>query len=105
VRVRTTPPRVAVGDASIVATSADGGAALIRVHAAGARTVEIMGDLTAWTPVALARRGDRWEVRLTTTPGSHHVVIRIDGGLWAPPANLPRIDDELGGTVGLLVVP
>ena len=105
VRARTTPPRVAIGDASIVAAPADGGAAMIRVHAAGARTVEIMGDLTAWTPVALARRGDRWEVRLTTTPGAHHVVVRIDGGAWAAPANLPRIDDELGGTVGLLVVP
>jgi hypothetical protein len=105
VRARPTPPRVAIGDASLVAAPADGGAAMIRVHAAGARTVEIMGDLTAWTPVALARRGDRWEVRLTTTPGAHHVVVRIDGGAWAAPSNLPRIDDELGGTVGLLVVP
>ena len=106
VRARTTPPRVAAGETSIVAASADGGAAvLLRVRAAGARSVEIMGDLTGWAPVSLERRGDRWEARLTTLPGPHHVVLRINGGAWMPPANLPRIDDELGGTVGLLVIP
>ena len=104
-RAATTPPRMGSGEASIVAMSADGGAAVVRVHAAGARRVEIMGDLTGWSPVVLERRGDQWEARLTTTPGAHHVVVRIDGGAWAPPANLPRIDDELGGTVGLLVIP
>ena len=105
IQARTTPPRVAGGEVSIVAMSTGGGAALLRVHASGARTVEIMGDLTSWTPVALSRRGGHWEARLTTTPGAHHVLVRVDGGAWAPPANLPRIDDELGGTVGLLVVP
>jgi hypothetical protein len=105
VRAPTTPPRVGSGEASIVAVSADGGAAVVRVSAAGARRVEIMGDLTGWSPLALERHGDRWEARLTTTPGAHHVVVRINGGAWAPPVNLPRIDDELGGTVGLLVIP
>jgi hypothetical protein len=32
-------------------------------------------------------------------------MVRIDGGAWVAPANLPQIDAELGGTVGLLVVP
>jgi hypothetical protein len=32
-------------------------------------------------------------------------MLRIDGGAWSVPANLPRIDDELGGTVGLIVIP
>ena len=104
-RGRSTPPRVAAGEASLVAAAADGGSAVIRVHAPGARTVELMGDITGWAPVALQRRDDRWEARLTTTPGAHHVVIRINGGAWMPPANLARIDDELGGTVGLLVIP
>jgi hypothetical protein len=105
VRPSRVPPRVGAGAASIVAVSADGGAAVVRVHAPGARSVELMGDVTGWAPVALERRGDRWETRLTTTPGSHHVVVRIDGGAWVVPVNLPRIDDELGGTVGLIVIP
>jgi len=39
------------------------------------------------------------------SPGSHHVVVRLDGGAWVAPANLARIDDELGGRVGLIVIP
>ena len=99
------PPRVGAGEASMIAVSADGGAAVLRVHAPGARTVELMSDITGWAAVELTRRGDGWEIRLTTTPGSHHVVLRIDGGAWVPPSNLPRIDDELGGKVGLIVIP
>jgi len=104
-RVSSNPPVVASGEASMAAVSADGGAAVIRVHAPRARGVELMSDFTGWAPVALERRGDRWEIRLTAAPGSHHVMLRIDGGAWSVPANLPRIDDELGGTVGLIVIP
>jgi hypothetical protein len=64
-----------------------------------------MGDLTGWESKDLDRQGARWELRLTTQPGAHHVLVRIDGGKWIVPANLPRIDDELGGTVGLIVIP
>ena len=105
VRVRSAPPRVGTGSASMVVVRADGGASVVRVHAPGAQVVEVMGDITDWSPVVLERRGERWEMRLTTTAGSHHVLVRIDGGAWVTPANLPRIDDEFGGTVGLLVIP
>jgi hypothetical protein len=64
-----------------------------------------MGDLTGWEPRPLARRDGHWELRLTTAAGAHHVVVRIDGGRWIVPANLPHLDDELGGAVGLIVVP
>ena len=104
-RVSPNPPIVASGETSISAVSADRGAAVVRVHAPRARGVELMSDFTGWSPVALERRGDRWEIRLTAAPGAHHVMLRIDGGAWTVPANLPRIDDELGGKVGLLVIP
>jgi hypothetical protein len=104
-RSSTNPPRVAAGETSISAVSVDGGEAVIRVLAPRARVVEVMGDFTGWAPVALDRRGDRWEVRLTAASGSHHIMVRIDGGSWIVPANLPRIDDELGGKVGLIVIP
>jgi hypothetical protein len=105
VRARTVPPRASVGEASIVAASADGGMAVLRVHAPGARRVDLMGDLTDWSPMPFERRGGQWELRLTTAPGSHHVMVRVDGGKWFVPSNLPKIDDELGGVVGLLVIP
>lgn len=104
-RASSNPPVVAAGEMSISAVSADDGMAVIRVNAPGAHAVELMSDFTAWAPVRLERRADRWEIRLTAAPGSHHVVLRVDGGAWTVPANLPRIDDELGGNVGLLVIP
>jgi hypothetical protein len=53
----------------------------------------------------LSRRDGRWECRLTMAPGPHHVLVRIDGGDWMPPSNLPRIDDDFGSRVGLIIVP
>ena len=99
------PPRVPAGEASLVALTEDAGTTLVRVHAEDARRVELMGDFTDWAPAALARRGDRWELRVKAGSGSHHVLVRIDGGKWVVPANLPRLDDELGGAVGLIVIP
>jgi hypothetical protein len=100
-----TPPRVPAGEASLVALTDDAGSTLVRVHAQGARRVELMGDFTDWEPTPLERRGDRWELRFRVKSGSHHVLVRVDGGKWVVPANLPRLDDELGGTVGLIVIP
>jgi hypothetical protein len=99
------PPMVSPGSASLIATPRDNGSSVLLVHAPGAQRVELMSDLTGWEAKALDRQRGRWELRLTTQPGSHHVVVRINGGAWIVPANLPRIDDELGGTVGLLVIP
>jgi hypothetical protein len=99
------PPMVSPGSASLIATTLDKGATVVLVHAPGARRVELMSDLTGWEPRSLDRRNGRWELRLTTQPGSYHVRVRIDGGVWIVPANLPRMDDEMGGTVGLIVIP
>lgn len=99
------PPRVPAGEASLVTVTDDAGSTLIRVHAQGAHRVELMGDFTEWEPKPLERRRDRWELRAQVKSGSHHVLVRVDGGKWVVPANLPRLDDELGGTVGLIVIP
>jgi hypothetical protein len=101
---RSVPP-VPAGEASLVAAAGSDGETIVRVRAPSAERVELMGDITGWTPRALERRGDWWELRLTMSSGSHHVVVRMDGGTWAVPVNLARIDDELGGRVGLLVIP
>jgi hypothetical protein len=77
----------------------------IEVRADSAAQVEVMGDFTDWTPVALERRGDVWRIERTMSPGLHRLLIRVDGGEWRPPVNLPRTKDELGGVVGLITVP
>ena len=99
------PPTVPAGAASLVVARVEDGQVVLRVQAPGAQRVELMGDVTDWEPRALERRAGWWEVRLTAAPGSHHVVVRMDGRAWMAPVNLPRLDDELGGTVGLIVVP
>ncbi|HEY0994671.1 MAG TPA: glycogen-binding domain-containing protein, partial [Gemmatimonadaceae bacterium] len=71
----------------------------------GATRVEVMGSFTGWEPASLARRGDGWELALAAAPGAHRVVVRVDGGTWRAPLNLPAAGDDFGGTVGLLTVP
>ena len=78
---------------------------LVSVRAPGARTVEVMADFTGWEPIRLAARDDGFVREMALTPGTHHIVVRIDGGPWMPAANTPAVDDDFGGRVGLLLVP
>jgi hypothetical protein len=83
----------------------DSSSRLIRVRAPGAKHVDVMGDFTEWEPLELAPDGDVFSRAVTLTAGTHRVLVRIDGGEWLPAANTPAVDDDLGGRVGLLVVP
>ena len=78
---------------------------VVRVRAPGARTVEMMADFTDWAPVSLTAEGDLFLRAMAVPPGTHRVVVRVDGGAWRPAVNTPAVDDDLGGRVGLLVVP
>jgi hypothetical protein len=71
---------------------------IIRVHAPGAKRVELMGEFTGWAPVALQRTGatPEWEVSLPIPPGVYRMNIRIDGGSWSVPPGLPAFTDDLG---------
>lgn len=78
----------------------------IEISNVAARTVELMADFTDWQSVQLVAAGGRWRLdRRDVAPGLHRVAIRIDGGAWIVPANLPRAEDELLGPVGLITVP
>ena len=81
------------------------GATVLRVHAAGARMVEVMGDFTDWEPRTLPTSAGAFETAMVLHSGTHRILVRIDGGPWRPAANTPAVDDDLGGRVGLLVVP
>lgn len=87
------------------ASDDDPAARLLVVHARGAARVEVMADFTDWEPVALTPSGDRWTLATTVASGAHRLAVRLDGGAWQVPANLPPIDDDFGGRVGLVSVP
>jgi len=89
----------------IVLVSGTGSQRTLHVRASGAHTIEIMGDFTGWEAVTLAPGAAGFERAFTLTPGTHRVVVRIDGTSWRPATNTPAVDDDLGGRVGLLVVP
>jgi len=80
-------------------------AVIVRVNAPGARTVEINGDFTNWTPVKLAPAEDGWWAwSLPLKRGKYQMNLRVDGGDWTVPPGLLSMIDEFGGTVGLLVI-
>ena len=78
---------------------------VLRVRAAGARQVDVMGDFTDWEARPLSQIGAVFERPMPMSSGTHRMLVRIDGGAWRPAANTPAVDDDLGGRVGLLVVP
>ncbi len=77
---------------------------LAAVYAPGARSVELMGSFTDWTPVSLEPREDgRWVWGFPIAPGVHHFNVRLDGGPWSVPAGVRTLPGEFG-TVGVVVV-
>jgi hypothetical protein len=81
------------------------GLVLIRVSAPNARIVEISGDFNGWVPMRLEETGDgSWTGRLQLAPGNYEMNLRVDGGAWVAPPGLLPLEDEFGGSVGLLVL-
>ncbi len=101
----TLPAFAAVGRA-LVERAADGATTLtLEVDAPPDARVEYSASFSAWAAIPLARDGTRFRVRVPLPPGSHRVALRVNGGGWGPPAGMARVDDELGGAAGLVVVP
>ncbi len=91
--------------AVLTATPLGRGQARLTVSAPAARKVEIMGDFTDWSPMALSRTLDgEWTMTVPMAPGIHEINYRIDGGGWQVPPGLDTRKDEFGGSVGILVV-
>lgn len=100
------PRRSASDGPRLEATFDSSGTMLVRVVAADdAQAVQLMGDFTDWRALTLVFDGSSWSARVRVRAGARHVLLRVDGGPWMPPANLAIADDGLGGRVGLLVVP
>lgn len=97
---RDAPPAMTV-------TGGPTGPRTISYRAPGARSVEIMGDFTDWTPLPMtaSQLSGTWSIALPVAPGVHQVNVRINGGEWTVPAGLTSVRDEFGGSVGILLVP
>jgi hypothetical protein len=90
-----------------VAGSGDAAARRIEVQIDKASSVEIMADFTSWEAVALTldTTGGVWRLERPIEAGPHRVAVRVDGGEWSAPVNLPRVSNGFGGMVGLVTVP
>ncbi|HVX41578.1 MAG TPA: glycogen-binding domain-containing protein [Gemmatimonadaceae bacterium] len=98
-RARVTGPQLSV------VPGADGARTVVVTTREGA-TVELIADFTDWQPIALTGDGrGQWRATREIAPGLHRVALRIDGGRWIVPGNLPRVTDDLGGDVGLITIP
>jgi hypothetical protein len=95
------PQPVARGRGPYLIATRDG----IEIRLDSAGRVELMGDFTEWMPVSLVRAGRAWRLDRPISPGIHRLAIRIDGGDWMTPTNLPAAHDDLGGAVALVAVP
>jgi hypothetical protein len=86
-------------------TDSASGPRLVVTGAQRAGRVELAATFTGWEPVTLIRDGDAWRLDRALTSGTHRVLLRLDGGPWLVPGNLPTAADDFGGSVGLLTVP
>ncbi|MBX9929440.1 MAG: glycogen-binding domain-containing protein [Gemmatimonadaceae bacterium] len=85
--------------------AATGSGAILVVRVKGDRPAEVAGTFTGWRPAPLARTKNGWEGSFIVAPGTQRIVVRVGGGAWRVPENLPRVRDEFGSEVGLIVVP
>ena len=101
-RTMQIPSRVGAARFVVLGTSSP---RLLRLTGVSAQRIEIMGDFTNWSPLALhSVGGDVWEATLPIAPGAHRVVIRMDGGEWQSPPDVPVAADEFRGAVGVVLV-
>ena len=78
----------------------------VRVFAPTARGVSLMGDFTAWSPMAMAPEGGGWwGASVVLRRGTHEIALRVNNGPWLVPPGLTPLKDEFGGSTGLLVIP
>lgn len=83
------------------------GRIIIRIAVeSSATTPYILGDFTNWQPVPMVRSGNFWEAALAIAPGVYHYGFRTEEGQWFIPSSIPaQVNDGMGGTSAVLIVP
>ncbi len=92
--------------APLLPRTADG-RVVIRIPLEDATTAPyILGDFTDWQPVPMVRSDRYWMVALAIAPGVYRYGFRTESGEWFIPASVPgQVDDGMGGTSAVLIVP
>ena len=65
----------------------------------------VMGDFSAWQPVAMTEEGGAWVARVKVAPGAYHYAFRTADGQVVVPDGVATVDDGFGGRSAVLVVP
>jgi len=105
-RRRPAASPIAAAPATPLVPARVGDSLVVRFRLAGASSVAIAGDWTAWKPAPLRSLGPgRWEGVLALPPGLYHFNLLVDGKEWVVPNGVTTVDDGFGGMVGVLVVP
>ncbi len=98
---RLAPADPAAGRLEIAGSGAE---RIVRVHAPGVASVDLMADFTDWGVVALVKTAPGvWEIRLPIGPGVYRLNLRFDGGPWIVPTGTQAESSEFG-RVGRLIV-
>lgn len=102
----TRRPAVAGTAPDVLVERGGAAGATLRVLASpSSRVIEVAGTFTEWEPLPLRATGDgAWTLDVPVQAGRHRIMVRVDGGEWMAPANLPAVDDEVGGRVGLFTI-
>ncbi len=81
------------------------GTARVTFDVPDAASVAIVGEWNQWQPAPLVRvaRG-RWQAVLPLARGAWRFQLVIDGSRWIVPPGVPRLPDDFGGEVGVLVI-
>lgn len=111
-RIRSAPParaavapRAAAGISAFSLQRTSGTTHAIRVQASAARSVEVSGDFTLWSPLALRPEGNGWwSVTVPLAAGTHEITVRLNDGAWVVPPGVTSRVDEFGGSVGVVHV-
>jgi hypothetical protein len=105
-RLPTPPrPRALLRQLRLALVSDSTGRSRVVVAAPEGAHVELAATFTNWEPVPLVRRSGAWELDRPLPTGAHRLLVRVDGGPWVVPANVPAMADDFGGMVGIITVP
>ena len=98
-------PAVAMEPVPTVRRESDN-AVTVRFVVADTGRMSIAGEWTEWRAVPLEAAGrSAWLLKARLAPGVYRFSLVSEDGRWIVPRGVATVEDDFGGTAGLLVVP